>query len=68
MNDLKLCTNPRQELERHYYYLGLPYYEGHDFNNVEQIKVEDDEIFACLVITPLGDRCSPGESDDVSRS
>ena len=48
MNDLKLYTNPRQELERYYTYLGLPYYEGHDFNNVEQIKVEDDEIFGVL--------------------
>ena len=40
-----LCSNPRQELERYYAYLGLPYYEGHDFNNVEQITVEDDEVY-----------------------
>ena len=40
-----LCANPRQELERYYAYLGLPYYEGHDFNNVEQITVEDDEVY-----------------------
>ena len=39
-----LCSNPRQELERYYAYLGLPYYKGHDFNNVEQITVEDDEV------------------------
>ena len=23
----------------------MPYYEGHDFNNVEQITVEDDEVY-----------------------
>jgi sulfotransferase len=40
-----LCRNPRQELERYYAHLGLPYYEGHDFNNVEQITVEDDEVW-----------------------
>ena len=45
MNDLQLCTNPRQGLERYHAYLGLPYYEGHDFNNVEQITVEDDEVY-----------------------
>ena len=40
-----LCANPRQELERYYAYLGLPYYEDHDFNNVDQITVEDDEVY-----------------------
>ena len=40
-----LCRNPRQELERYYAYLGLPYYEGHDFNNVKQMTVEDDEVY-----------------------
>lgn len=40
-----LCVNPGQELERFYAYLGLRYYEGHDFNNVEQITAEDDEVY-----------------------
>jgi sulfotransferase len=44
VNVLELCTNPRQELERYYAYLKLPYDEGHDFNNVEQITVGDDEV------------------------
>ena len=26
----------------------LAYYEGHDFNNVEQITVEDDEVYAIV--------------------
>ena len=40
-----LCSNPRLELERFYSYLGLPYCEAHDFNHVEQITVEDDEVY-----------------------
>ncbi|MCP4468881.1 MAG: sulfotransferase, partial [Halieaceae bacterium] len=40
-----LCANPRLELERFYSYVGLPYYGNHDFNNVEQITVEDDEVY-----------------------
>ena len=40
-----LCANPRLELERFYSYLGLPYCPVHDFNHVEQITVEDDEVY-----------------------
>ena len=40
-----LCANPRLELERFYSYVGLPCYAKHDFNNVEQITVEDDEVY-----------------------
>lgn len=40
-----LCANPRLELERFYSYVGLPYYGNHDFNDVEQITVEDDEVY-----------------------
>ena len=40
-----LCANPRLQLERFYSYLGLPYFVGHDFNHVEQITVEDDEVY-----------------------
>jgi sulfotransferase len=40
-----LCANPRQELDRFYTYLELPSYPGHNFDNVEQITVEDDEVY-----------------------
>ena len=40
-----LCASPRSELERFYSYLDLPYYEGHDYDNVEQITVEDDSVY-----------------------
>ena len=44
IHDEDLCANPRLQLERFYSYLGLPYFTGHDFNLVEQITVEDDEV------------------------
>lgn len=39
-----LSQNPKKELNRIYKYLELPYYE-HDFNNIEQITVEDDSFY-----------------------
>ena len=40
-----LCANTHLELECFYSYLGLPYCEAHNFNHVEQITVEDDEVY-----------------------
>jgi len=39
-----LTSNPKKELTRIYQYLNLPYFE-HDFDNVEQITVEDDSVY-----------------------
>lgn len=39
-----LLTNPDETMKKIYEYLGTPYYE-HDFNNIEQITVEDDEVY-----------------------
>lgn len=39
-----LTKNPANELKRVYDFLSLPYYP-HDFKNVEQITVEDDNIY-----------------------
>jgi sulfotransferase len=39
-----LMSNPEQELRRFYHYIGKPYYEGHDFENVTQITHENDVI------------------------
>jgi sulfotransferase len=38
------CSNPEQEMKRIYNFLELPYFQ-HDFNNVEQITKEDDEVY-----------------------
>jgi len=39
-----LCLNPEFEMRRVYEYLGLPQYE-HDFDNIQQITKEDDEVY-----------------------
>lgn len=45
-----LCTNPEQVVRSIYDFFELPYYEGHDFNNVKQITWEDDKTHG-----PFGD-------------
>ena len=37
------CKSPKKEMEKIYNYLELPYFE-HDFNHIEQITKEDDQI------------------------
>ena len=39
-----LCKSPQKELEKVYKYLELDYFD-HDFNNIEQVTVEDDEVY-----------------------
>jgi sulfotransferase len=39
-----LMSNPEEEMSRIYEYLGLPYYEGHDFENITQLTHEDDRV------------------------
>ena len=39
-----LCLNPEFEMRRVYEYLGLPQFE-HDFDNIQQITKEDDEVY-----------------------
>lgn len=39
-----LCLYPDTEMQRIYQYLNLPYFE-HDFDNIEQITKEDDEVY-----------------------
>ena len=39
-----LCLRPESEMVRIYDYLGVPYY-SHDFDNIEQITEEDDNVY-----------------------
>jgi sulfotransferase len=39
-----LMDNPVDEMTRIYEYLGLPYYEEHDFENITQLTHEDDRV------------------------
>ena len=39
-----LCLYPETEMQRIYQYLELPYFQ-HDFDNIEQVTIEDDEVY-----------------------
>jgi len=42
-----LCLYPETEMTRIYQYLEIPYYH-HDFDNIEQITKEDDEVYGAF--------------------
>lgn len=42
-----LCIYPESQLIRIYEYLGIPYFK-HDFDNVEQVTKEDDEVYGAF--------------------
>ena len=42
-----LCLYPDSQMIRIYEYLGIPYYK-HDFDNVEQVTKEDDEVYGAF--------------------
>lgn len=56
------CSNPKKEMERIYQYLGLPYYE-HDFDNVEQITVEDDSVYGIYGDHQIKNKITPVKND-----
>lgn len=58
-----LTSSPKSELERIYSYLSLPYYEGHDFNNVEQITKEDDSIYGIYGDHVIKQQIQPTKKD-----
>ena len=39
-----LCLYPDTEMQRIYQYLGIPFHQ-HDFDNIEQVTKEDDEVY-----------------------
>lgn len=42
-----LCLYPDTQLIRIYEYLGIPYFK-HDFDNIEQVTKEDDEVYGAF--------------------
>jgi sulfotransferase len=42
-----LCLYPETEMTRIYQYLDIPYYT-HDFNNIQQVTKEDDEVYGAF--------------------
>ena len=39
-----LMSNPMEEMKRFYDYLGVDFYNGHDFNHIDQLTHENDAI------------------------
>ncbi len=58
-----LCETPKTEMERIYNFFGLPYYEGHDFNNVEQITQEDDSVYGIYGDHIIKQKIEPQKKD-----
>lgn len=58
-----LCETPKTEMERIYNFFGLPYYEGHDFNNVEQITQEDDTVYGIYGDHTIKQKIEPQKKD-----
>jgi sulfotransferase len=42
-----LCLHPETEITRIYQYLGIPHFR-HDFDNIEQVTVEDDAVYGAF--------------------
>jgi sulfotransferase len=42
-----LCLYPEQQMNRIYAYLDIPFYK-HDFDNIEQVTKEDDEVYGAF--------------------
>lgn len=62
-----LMANPENEMKRLYEYLELPYYEGHDFENVTQLTHENDlihGIYGDHTLRPKFER-KPDDYDEV---
>jgi len=56
------CKNPDKEMRRVYEYLGLPYFQ-HDFDNVEQITVEDDSVYGIYGDHTIKNKIEPLKND-----
>jgi sulfotransferase len=57
------CENPKGEMKRIYTHFGLPYYEGHNFDNVEQITQEDDSVYGIYGDHIIKQKIEPQKKD-----
>jgi sulfotransferase len=60
-----LTTQPKQAMERIYSYLDVPYFE-HDFDNVEQVTHEDDQVHGTPGLHTIRPRVEPLANDYMS--
>jgi len=56
-----LCMYPEREMTKIYNYLELPYFE-HDFDNIEQVTKEDDEVYGVFGDHTIRQKLEPMQS------
>jgi sulfotransferase len=57
-----LTQNPQKEIEKVYNFLELPQFK-HDFNNVEQITQEDDQVYGMYGDHTIKSKVEPVKKD-----
>jgi hypothetical protein len=58
------CKFPTEAMEELYEYLELPYYE-HDFNNIEQITHENDQVYGPYADHTIRKNFTPPKEDYI---
>jgi len=53
-----LCLYPETEMVRIYQYLGIPHFQ-HDFDHIEQVTKEDDEVYGSFGDHTIRTRLEP---------
>lgn len=53
------CRAPETEMRRIYDYLEIPAFDGHDFDNVEQVTKEDDAIYGFSSLHSIRKKIEP---------
>lgn len=53
-----LCLYPDSQMKKIYHYLDIPYFE-HDFDNIEQVTKEDDEVYGAFGDHVIRTKLSP---------
>lgn len=56
-----LCLYPETEMTRIYQYLDIPYY-AHDFDNIQQVTKEDDEVYGVFGDHEIRTKLEPVQS------
>ena len=58
----RLTVNPNHEMQRVYEFFGLPFFQ-HDFENIEQVTKEDDEVYGIFGDHNINPKLQPSKSN-----
>jgi hypothetical protein len=58
----EFCQFPKETMEELYEYLEIPYYE-HDFNNIQQITHENDQMYGAYADHDIRNKFTPPKED-----